>query len=710
MKKIKILLGDPRHSTRGIHSCLVPIGIGFIGELLKAELKHANIDLKLATDPEEIFTLLKDWKPDIVGMSNYVWNSGLSNLICEYAKEINSAVLCILGGPQFPAGTGAQKIENTSQDSTYDKSLDYLINRPSVDYFAYGDGEVAFLEIVKEFINNNFSVESLKNKDLPIKGCASVSKDGIKLLVGEYLPRIGLQGSVKAQGRDVIPSPYLSGLLDKFLDGVFMPAFETARGCPFTCTFCDQGLEDNKITTFSTERLAKDMWYVGEKMSKIKNGTKMIYIFDDNWGLFHKDAELADHILKVMEKYDWPQFISTHTPKSNWDRYIKINDKLKNRCEMGISMQSLNEDTLNNIKRNNWTRKQYLDYTKEVSKRGKQNTTEMIVPLPGETEESYFEGMKFLMDNNITAGTYTTMMLCGAELGRDAAIRKYGMKSKFRILPKQFGEYRGKKTFEIERCCISTNTMSFEGFLNCRNYSFIVHLLGHALFRPVYKLTQKLGISWYNFSRLVTDTIQDKNFESKFKDVYNEFCKESLNELFDSEQEAIEYYTKPENYESLVKGDIGENLIAKYTANGLLYYDDVLTVIFYVLRKECSKIYDKKLNSILSSSEKWLRNLYMLTEIFEDKINIDEKNNYKLSISFDFPSWLTKSHLPFDQFNKHTTYELNYDFNRLNYVRNEINSISDKHKGIENKDLNKFVQFSMRKEADILEKRFQKIN
>ena len=160
----------------------------------------------------------------------------------------------------------------------------------------------------------------------------------------------------------------------------------------------------------------------------------------------------------------------------------------------------------------------------------------------------------------------------------------------------------------------------------------------------------------------------------------------------------------------MVKGDIGENLIGKYTANGLLYYDDVLTVIFYVLRKECSKIYDKKLNSILSSSEKWLRNLYMLTEIFEDKINIDEKNNYKLSINFDFPGWLTKNHLPFDQFNKHTTYELNYDFNRLNYVRNEINSISDKHKGIENKDLNKFVEFSIGKGADYLEKRFRKIS
>jgi hypothetical protein len=374
---------------------------------------------------------------------------------------------------------------------------------------------------------------------------------------------------------------------------------------------------------------------------------------------------------------------------------------------MGISMQSLSDDTLDNIKRNNWTRDQYIDYTKEIHKRGKPATTEIIVPLPGETEESYFEGMKFLMDNNITAGTYTTMMLCGAELGRDAAIKKYDMKSKFRILPKEFGEYRGEKIFEIEKCCVATNTMNLESYLNCRNYSFIVHLIGHAVFRPVHKLTQKLGISWYDFSKLITDAIQDKNFKGKFKNVYNEFCKESLNELFDSEQDAIEFYTKPKNYESLTNGDIGENLIGKYTARGLFFYNDVLTAIFHVIRKKCNGTYDEKISSILSSSEKWLRNLYMLTEIFKDEQELGKKNNYKLNIDFDFPSWLSKSDLPFDQFRKHTTYEFTYDLNKLKYLQNEINSISEKNKA---KDFTRYVMLFMSRESDILEKNYKKIN
>ncbi len=704
MKKLKILLGDPRHSTVGAHSYFVPIGIGYIGSNLLKKFENYKIELKLCVDPEEIFSLLDDWKPDIIGISNYIWNSHISKFICEYAKKINKNTLCVLGGPEFPAGTGARKIEDNDQDQTYTKCFKYLLDRPSVDYFAYSDGEVAFIEIVRKFIENNFSVELLKDKNEPINGCVSLSKEKDKIHIGQYMSRIGMLGSVKNEGRDEIPSPYTTGLLDKFLNGVFVPAFETARGCPFLCTFCDQGLDQTKITTFSVKRMAEEILYVGKKLSNLKKGTKTISIFDSNWGLFEKDVRLADEILKIMNKYDWPQYIECLTPKSNWDNLIKINDKLKNRVALNLSMQSLKIETLTDIKRRNWTADQYLEFLNENRKRGKSATSEMIIPLPNETEESYFQGIKFLMDNHVQARTYTLMMLCGAELGRDKAIKKFNLKSKYRILPKQFGEYRNKKILEIESICVGTNTMSYQNYLNCRNYSFIVKLLGHPIFAPIDKLTKKLGIGWYDFSKELTSEIQNKNFKGKFKDLYNEFCKESHEELFDTQEEAIKFYSINENYKLLLDGDIGENLMSKYTAKGLLILDDIITTIFLVLKKMFRKNYNSELNTILDSSEKWLKNLHLIDSIFSDK-NIKKSN--KLKIDFDFPAWLKNSKLPFENFKNNSIYEFNLDIKKIKYIRNEIKSIS-----LVNKDEQRaFGRYLERRssESSFLEKEFEKV-
>ena len=149
-----------------------------------------------------------------------------------------------------------------------------------------------------------------------------------------------MEGSVKSEGRDEIPSPYLSGILDKFLNGKYVPAFETARGCPFLCTFCDQGIDESKITAFSTKRLSDEMWYVAKKIAKPKKELKQ-YAYDANWGLFEKDIALADHIAEIMDEFDWPKNIHcTHQKiKKN---LVKIDDKLKNRVQMGLAMQSMN--------------------------------------------------------------------------------------------------------------------------------------------------------------------------------------------------------------------------------------------------------------------------------------------------------------------------------------------------------------------------------
>ena len=93
-----------------------------------------------------------------------------------------------------------------------------------------------------------------------------------------------------------------------------------------------------------------------------------------------------------------------------------------------------------------------------------------------------------------------------------------------------------------------------------------------------------MNISWFDFSKKVFDVLEEGKVSGKFRELYDDFCRESHEELFDSKDEAIEFYSKPDNYKSLLNGDIGENLGAKYQAKSLLILDSVFTTIFYVLK------------------------------------------------------------------------------------------------------------------------------
>ena len=299
------------------------------------------------------------------------------------------------------------------------------------------------------------------------------------------------------------------------------------------------------------------------------------------------------------------------------------------------------------------------------------------------------------------------MMLCGAELGRDAAIKKFDMKSKFRILPKQFGEYREKKVFEIEQVCISTNTMNFENYLICRNYSFILKVLTQQIFAPIQKLAQKFDLSWYEITRDVANILDDKNYTGNFKKLYDGFCNESFTELFESKEEAETFYNKPENYEALEQGDIGENLAEKYVGQAFLYYNSIFTTLFYVIRNKLNKNYTEESNLIINSAEKWLKNLYMIDEIFDENKSSQQYNNYELKIDFDFPNWLLESHLPFDNFKNKCTYKMDYDIEKIEFARNSKKSIDKKFNQL--RSIARFVRGQMADGTNIFEKQFQKI-
>ena len=73
------------------------------------------------------------------------------------------------------------------------------------------------------------------------------------------------------------------------------------------------------------------------------------------------------------------------------------------------------------------------------------------------------------MNYGVNVGTYTLMLLQGAELGREDEIKKYGLKSAWRIVPRDFGTYRGKKLnpqvldFYLELKCFGNKQLFKKG-------------------------------------------------------------------------------------------------------------------------------------------------------------------------------------------------------------------------------------------------------
>ena len=95
---------------------------------------------------------------------------------------------------------------------------------------------------------------------------------------------------------DFIPSPYLTGILDKFfLDRRLSPMIQTNRGCPFTCTFCADGhSSQSKVKLFSMDRVKKELEYIADHIDPTLQ--KTLFITDLNFGMLPRDVEIASFI------------------------------------------------------------------------------------------------------------------------------------------------------------------------------------------------------------------------------------------------------------------------------------------------------------------------------------------------------------------------------------------------------------------------------
>ena len=95
MRPLKIYLCDLTHETILLVSDAIPVNIGYIGAYAK-KVYGSNIDVSLFKYPESAIEAIKTDPPDILALSNYSWNSNLSEYVASIAKKINPEIKIIL--------------------------------------------------------------------------------------------------------------------------------------------------------------------------------------------------------------------------------------------------------------------------------------------------------------------------------------------------------------------------------------------------------------------------------------------------------------------------------------------------------------------------------------------------------------------------------------------------------------------------------------
>ena len=248
-----------------------------------------------------------------------------------------------------------------------------------------------------------------------------------------------------ADSEYAIPTPYTDGLFDDIIEDGFV-AFETNRGCPYGCAFCDWGgVARSKITKASEQETCATI----EHILKLK--PKRLEILDANFGIFERDLRFVEHIVEHKQHDDmWLTFAGFAKNGSKWLPDImnltmdNFNDKLRN---VKISLQTLSPDVLETIDRKNIKPEKLLGIIDQLE--NIDISSELIIGLPGETPESWADTLRQHKELGIRFGRgYPLYVLPNTPMATAEYREKYGIKTKRMILPD--GE-----TFEMIYECFS---------------------------------------------------------------------------------------------------------------------------------------------------------------------------------------------------------------------------------------------------------------
>jgi radical SAM superfamily enzyme YgiQ (UPF0313 family) len=556
LRPLRIFLGDLTYTTLSLATDAFPLNVGFIAAYA-SKVYGKEIDITLFKYVDDLEQALNDNPPDILALSNYPWNFNLGQEFFRMARALSRETICVMGGPNIP-------LEDEGRDH-------FIKQNPLIDFYCYLEGEEAFAALIARAMQTGVRREAMKATPI----------DGFIHRVSDTEVARGVQLSRRRE-LDEIPSPYLTGYMDKFFDGRLSPMMETNRGCPFSCSFCHEGNQlISKVNFFSIERVKAELDYIASTVKNAPILTSNLIFADPNFAMYERDYETVEHIAQIQQKQNWPRSIFASTGKNKKERIAKALRKLNGSMSMWMSVQSMDPVVLKEIRRDNISTSEMMALASVYQELGLPTFSELILGLPGDSYERHVRSLSSVLESGINVvEVYSCMLLNGTQLNTKMSRAIHNIGSHYRILPRDFAKLgNGRIAVEIEEVVTSTNTMSFEDYREARKLHLMVAVVYNGGgFAPLLRLLRQKQIPIMDLLRKLVAEI--RSAPPAVQTVFDSFVRLTKEELWDSESELRAYINVEGNYERLLRGEIGINLIQTHSAMSLAVIKEWVEFVF----------------------------------------------------------------------------------------------------------------------------------
>jgi putative methyltransferase len=555
MAAYKIFLADLAHTySVDDRSLTVPLGIGYLKTYAVAALGN-QIDVNLFKHPQRFLDAVYSAKPNAIGFTNYGWNENLNREIGRYVRKLLPDALMVAGGPNI--------------DDAPERRLEFLRRHDYLDFLVVDGGEESFAELVEWHLAGNGDLDRLPPNIVWQDG------DTIRQTTARPLKKI-IQN---------IPSPYLSGHLDEFIAAGMTPLFDTNRGCPFRCTFCAWGsASKDLVRRLDMDQALAEIEYVGAR-----SGARNWIVCDANFGILPRDLDLARAIRKVKNTRGSPAVCHIWLAKNVTERNLQIAEIMGDMIQPVMAVQSLDDEVLKQIKRDNISLDTYEKYQQRFHKIGSRTYSDLIVPLPGETLASHLNALRALTRLGVDIiANHNMRLLAGAETNSQDTRDRFAFRTKYRLIHGDAGSYVAPdgteiRAFEHEESLRSTSTMSEADLFYLRKLHFLVDFCWNIeVYKPLLTLGQLYGVNAVDVLLAVVDVAELRSF-------FSEFEKRSDEEWFDCAADIEGYFAQDDNWNRLINREF-EKLNIQFSVIALRDHKAVFDAAFLRVLSEMKRV------------------------------------------------------------------------------------------------------------------------